>query len=101
MGGGPAHTGPQPPALHLHGGPSGSKAPTLRSAKWAPQNAIAAPRHNAASPASTPAVVGIGLGAEAAWPALTSTSTPTAIRNCCIRCGIWPDTALCISVAVK
>lgn len=38
----------------------------LRSAKCAPQNAIAAPRHSAARPASTPEIVGIGLGAEAA-----------------------------------
>ena len=73
----------------------------LRSAKCAPQNAIAAPRTSAANPASMPETVGRGLGAEAAWPALASTSTPTAIRNCRIRCGIWPDTALCISVAAK
>ena len=26
---------------------------------------------------------------------------PTAIRNCRIRCGICPDTALCIRLAVK
>ena len=68
----------------------------LRSAKCAPQNAITAPRHSAARPASTPEMVGIGLGAEAACPAPASTSTPTAIRNCRIRCGICPDTALCI-----
>ena len=73
----------------------------LRSAKCAPQNAIAAPRHSAARPASTPEIVGSGLGAEAAWPAPASTSTPTAIRNWRIRGGICPDTALSISVAVK
>jgi hypothetical protein len=38
----------------------------LRSANNAPQNAIVAPRQSAARPASTPDVVGIGLGAEAA-----------------------------------
>ena len=73
----------------------------LRSAKCAPQNAIAAPRHNAARPASTPDMVGIGLGAEAACPAPARISTPTAIRNCRIRCGICPDTALCIKLAVR
>jgi DHA2 family methylenomycin A resistance protein-like MFS transporter len=73
----------------------------LRSAKCAPQKAITAPRNSAASPASTPDMVGIGLGAEAAWPAAASTSTPTAIRNWRIRCGICPDTALSIRVAVK
>ena len=81
--------------------PSGSRAQALRSAKCAPQNAITAPRHSAASPASTPDMVGTALGAEAACAAPASTSTPTAIRNCRIRCGICPDTALCISVAVK
>src|ERR1700676_832860 len=72
----------------------------LRSAKCAPQSAIAAPRHSAAIPESTPDMVGI-LGADAAWPAPASTSTPTAIRNWRIRCGICPETALFISVAVK
>ena len=62
----------------------------LRSAKCAPQNAIAAPRHKAARPASTPDMVGTGLGAEAACPAPARISTPTAIRNWRIRCGIWP-----------
>ena len=65
-------------------------AQALRSAKCAPQNAITAPRHKAARPASTPEMVGIGLGADAACPAPASISTPTAIRNCRIRCGIAP-----------
>ena len=34
-------------------------------------------------------------------PRPMSTSTTAAIRNCCIRCGICPDAALCISDAVK
>ena len=76
-------------------------AQALRSAKWAPQNAIAAPRHKAARPASTPEMVGTGLGAEAACPAPARISTPTAIRNWRIRCGIWPEAALCIRLAVK
>src|SRR5215210_5377203 len=54
----------------------------FRNAKCAPQNDIAPPRHSAATPASTPETVGSGLGAEAAWPAPASTSTPTAIKNC-------------------
>jgi ferritin-like metal-binding protein YciE len=78
-----------------------SKCYALRSAKCAPLNAITAPRQSAASPASTPDIVGSGLGAEAAWPALASTSTPIAMRNCRIRGGICPDTALSINVAVK
>ena len=73
----------------------------LRSAKCAPQNAMAAPRHKAARPASTPETVGRGLGAEAACPAPARISTPTAIRNCRIRSGIWPETALSIRLAVK
>src|SRR6185312_3992498 len=73
----------------------------LRSAKCAPQNATTAPRHNAARPASTPDTVGTALGAEAACPAPARISTPTAIRNCRIRRGICPETALSISVAVK
>ena len=76
-------------------------AQALRSAKCAPQNAIAAPRHKAARPASTPEMVGTGLGAEAACPAPARISTPTAIRNWRIRCGIWPEAALCIRLAVK
>ena len=76
-------------------------AHALRSAKCAPQNAMAAPRHRAARPASTPEMVGMGLGAEAACPAPARISTPTAIRNCRIRCGIWPETALSIRLAVK
>src|SRR4030081_3170706 len=66
----------------------GIKRYALRNAKCAPQNAITAPRHSAASPASTPEMVGIGLGADAAWPAPASTSTPTTIRNWRIRGGI-------------
>ena len=59
-----------------------------RSAKCAPQKATAAPRQSAARPASTPDMVGVGLGADAAWPAPANTSTPTAMRNCRMRCGI-------------
>src|ERR1041384_3438157 len=77
------------------------KSHALRSAKCAPQNAITAPRPRAASPASTPEMVGVGLGAEAACPAPARISTPTAIRNCRIRRGICPDTALCIRLAGK
>src|SRR5207253_3897590 len=79
----------------------GYRVQALRIAKCAPQNAIAAPRPSAARPASTPEMVGIGLGAEAAWPAPARISTPTAIRNWRIRCGICPDTALCIRLAVR
>ena len=73
----------------------GPAVQALRSAKCAPQNAITAPRHNAARPASTPDIVGIALGAGGRLAAPASTSTPTAIRNCRIRCGICPETALC------
>src|SRR5688500_1786877 len=56
---------------------TGSRLPhALRKAKCAPQKAMAAPRPRAARPASTPEMVGTGLGAEAAWPAPASTRTP-------------------------
>ncbi len=89
------------PARFLMERRSADRDYAFRNAKWAPQNAIMPPRHRAARPARTPAMVGTGLGAEAAWPAPASTSTPTAIRNWRMRCGIRPDTALCISVAVR
>ncbi len=82
-------------------GLSGEGGYALRSAKCAPQNAMAAPRHSAAKPASTPEIIEPVPGAAAAWPAPASSSTPTAIRNCRIRCGICPATALCIRLAVK
>jgi len=66
-----------------------------------PQKAIAAPRTSAAMPASTPDMVGIALGPDVTAPAPTNRSTSTAMRNCRIRCGICPDTALCIRLAVK
>lgn len=53
-----------------------------RSANFAPQNDITAPRPRAARPASTPDSVGIALGAAAVWPAAASMMTPTTTRNC-------------------
>lgn len=58
----------------------------LRSAKYAPQKAIAAPRPSTASPATRPATVGTAFGAEAACPAPARNSTATAMRNCRSRC---------------
>jgi len=79
-------------SLHVEGRPMQGEAlwvaHALRNAKCAPQNAMTAPRHRAATPASTPEIVGIALGAEAAWPAPASNSTPTTIKNCRIRGGI-------------
>ena len=66
----------------------------------------AAKRHHRAETKGRKSRDDAGDRRDRAWSrgglaAPASTSTPTAIRNCRIRCGICPDAALSINVAVK